>query len=91
MVGKNVGKMMLVKKISKVTDKLYRLKNIFTENVLFVLYNYLIVSYINYGLLLWGGQVHKLSFYNKKALRFMTNSKNGYIAHTTALLIKHGS
>ena len=28
-----------------------------------------------------------LNFYNKKALRFMTNS--GYIAHTTPLLIKH--
>ena len=34
---------------------LYRLKNIFPENVLFVLYNSLIVLYINYGLLLWGG------------------------------------
>ena len=29
-----------------------------------------------------------LNFYNKKALRFMTNS--GYIAHITPLLTKHG-
>ena len=50
---------MVGKKISKVTGILYRLKNIFPENVLFVLYNSLIVSYINYGLLLWGVHVHK--------------------------------
>ena len=36
-------------KISKLTGILYRLKNVFPENVLFVLYNSLIVSYINYG------------------------------------------
>ena len=79
---------MVAKKISKVTGILYRLKNIFPENVLFVLYNSLIVSYINYGLLLWGVHVNKLEHLQKKALRFMTNS--GYIAHTTPLLIKHG-
>ena len=79
---------MVAKKISKVTGILYRLKNIFPENVLFMLYNSLIVSYINYGLLLWGVHVHKLELLQKKALRFMTNS--GYIAHTTPLLIKHG-
>ena len=37
---------MVRKKISKVTGILYRLKNIFPENVLIVLYNSLIVSYI---------------------------------------------
>ena len=79
---------MVAKKISKVTGILYRLKNIFPENVLFVLYNFLIVSYINYGLLLWGVHVHKLEHLQKTALRFMTNS--GYISHTTPLLIKHG-
>ena len=57
---------MVGKKISKVTGILYRLKNIFPENVLFVLYNSLIVSYINYRLLLWGIHVHK--FLQKKKL-----------------------
>ena len=57
---------MVAKKISKVTGILYRLKNIFQENVLFVLYNSLIVSYINYGLLLWGVHVHKLEHLQKK-------------------------
>ena len=65
MVGKN---------ISKITGILYRHKNIFAENVLFVLYNCLVVSYINYGLLLWGVHVHKLELLQKKGLRFMTNS-----------------
>ena len=79
---------MVGNKISKVTGILYRLKNVFPENVLFVLYNSLIVSYINYGLLLWGTHSHKLELLQKRALRFMTNSS--YRAHTTPLLIKHG-
>ena len=79
---------MVGNKISRVTGILYRLKNVFPENVLFVLYNSLIVSYMNYGLLLWGIHSHKLELLQKKALRLMTNSN--YLAHTTPLLIKHG-
>ena len=79
---------MVGNKISKVTGILYRLKNVFPENVLFVLYNSLIVSYMNYGLLLWGIHSHKLELLQKKLLRLMTNSN--YLAHTTPLLIKHG-
>ena len=79
---------MVGSKISKVTSKLYRLKNVFPESVLFVLYNSLIVSYINYRLLLWGVHSHRLESLQKKALWFMTNSS--YLAHTTPLLIKHG-
>ena len=75
-------------KISKVTGILYRLKNVFPANVFFVLYNSLIVSYMNYGLLLWGIHSHKLELLQKKALGLMTNSN--YLAHTTPLLIKHG-
>ena len=62
--------------------------------MLFVLYNSLIDSYINYRLLLCvcggGGGVHshRVESLQKKALRFMTNSN--YLAHTTLLLIKHG-
>ena len=79
---------MVGNKISKVTGILYRLKNVFPENVLFVLYNSLIVSYMNYGLLLWGIHFHKLELLQKKVLRLITNSN--YLAHTTPLLIKHG-
>ena len=79
---------MVGNKISKVSGILYRLKNVFPENVLFVLYNSLIVPYMNYGLLLWGIHSHKLELLQKKALRLMTNSN--YLAYTTPLLIKHG-
>ena len=79
---------MVGNKSSKVTGILYRLKNVFPENVLFVLYNSLIVSYMNYGLLLWGIHSHKLELLQKKALGLMTNSN--YLAYTTPLLIKHG-
>ena len=79
---------MVGNKISKVTGIIYRLKNVFPESVLFVLYNSLIVSYINYGLLLRGIHSHKLELLQKKAFRFMINSN--YLAHTTPLLIKHG-
>ena len=51
-------------------------------------HNSLIISYINYGLLLWGFDCHKLEILQKKALRFMTNSS--YIAHTAPLFIQHG-
>ena len=79
---------MVSNKISKVSGILYRLKHVFPEYVLFTLYNYLIVSYINYGLLLWGVDSHNLQSVQKKAIRFMTNSS--YIAHTAPLLVKHG-
>ena len=79
---------MVGKKISKVTGILYRLRKIFPENVLFTLYNSLIISYINYGLLLWEIDCHKLEILQKKVLRFMTNSS--YIAHTAPLFIQHG-
>ena len=42
------------KKISKVIGILYRLKNTFPLKTLETLYNSLIASYLNYGLLLWG-------------------------------------
>ena len=45
--------------ISKAIGILYRLKHVFPEYVLFTLYNSLIVSYINYELLLWGVDCHK--------------------------------
>ena len=75
---------MVSNKTSKVIEILYRLKHVFPEYVLFTLYNSLIVSYINYGLLLRGVDSHKLQSLQKKALRSMTNSS--YIAHTAPLL-----
>ena len=48
------------KKIFKVIGYLYRLKNTFPLETLEALYNSLIASYLNYGLLLWGTESHKV-------------------------------
>ena len=54
-------------KISKVVGILYRLNNIFPKYIFQTLYNSLIISYINYGLLLWGGwSLIELSHYKRK-------------------------
>ena len=73
-------------KISKVIGILYRLKNIFPKDTLKTLYTSLIASYLNYGLLLWGVESHKVEIMQKKAIRLVTNSS--YFAHTTPLFIK---
>ena len=61
---------MVSNKISKVIGILYRLNYVIPESVLFTLYNSLIVSYINYGLLLWGVDCHKLETLQKKSVTF---------------------
>ena len=73
-------------KISKVIEILYRLKNIFPKETLKTLYTSLIASYLNYGLLLWGVESHKVEIMQKKAICLVTNSS--YFAHTTPLFIK---
>ena len=70
---------MVRNKISIVIGILYQLKYVFPENVLFTIYNSLIVSYINYGRLLWGVDCHKLETLQKKVLRFMTNNDNEFL------------
>ena len=51
---------LLKKKTSKVIGILYRLRYTFSLDVLKTLYKSLVLSYINYGLLLWGIEVKKL-------------------------------
>ena len=63
-------------------------KNIFPKYILQTLYNSLIVSHnnINYGLLLWGVESHRVKPLQRKAIRLITNSN--YSAHTTPLFIE---
>ena len=75
-------------KVSKVVGILYRLKNIFPMYILQTLYNSLIVWYINYVLLLWGVESHRVESLQKKAIRLITNSN--YSAHTTPFFIELG-
>ena len=76
------------KKISKVIGILYRLKNTFPSEVLKTLYKSLVLSYVNYGLLLWGVEVKNLEVIQKRAIRLITGSN--YIAHTEPLFIQLG-
>ena len=75
-------------KISRVIGVLFRLKHIFPKEILLVLYNTLISSYmyINYGLLVWSMECAKIEGLQKKAIRLVTNSS--YIAHTTPLFVE---
>ena len=57
-----------------------------TMETLETLYNSLIASYLNYGLLLWGTESHKVFTLQKKAIRLILNSS--YICHTNPLFIK---
>ena len=62
----------------------YRLAKIFPEEILVTLYNSLIASHLNDGILAWGIAETRLEKLQKKAIRLITNSK--YIAHTNPLL-----
>ena len=53
-------------KISRVTGVLYRLKSVFPKEILLTLYNTLIGSYINYGLLVWGVESNRIEVPQKK-------------------------
>ena len=50
------------------------------------IYNSLILSHINYGILLWGSKSAKLDKLQKKAIRILSCSK--YNAHTDPLFKK---
>ena len=79
---------MVANKISRVTGVLYRLKSVFPKEILLTLYNTLIGSYINYGLLVWGVKSNRIEVPQKKAIRLATNST--YFAHTTPLFKSEG-
>ena len=76
----------LSKKISKTIGILARLKHSLPSETLLNIYNALILSHLNYGTTLWGGQSNKLIKMQKKCIRIITNSK--FNAHTTLLFKK---
>ena len=70
-------------KLSRVIGLMYRLKHIYPQSVLLLLYNTLVVSHFNYCLLIWGSKIvnnHSLHKLQKKALRIIWNSD--YVAHS---------
>jgi len=73
-------------KLSKIIGILYRLKDLYQQNILIMLYNSLIVPHFNYCLLTWGSKISKdgiIHILQKRALRTITSSN--YISHTEPL------
>ena len=73
----------ITKKIAKTICIMKKLKHFLPETTLKIIYNSLINSYLNYGILCWGYKASKISVLQKKAIRTITSSK--YNAHTQPL------
>jgi hypothetical protein len=74
------------KKISKAVGIMSKLKNLLPKSVMLHIYNALIQSHLNYGLILWGNQSKNIFKLQKKAIRIVNNVK--YNAHSSALFKK---
>ena len=72
-------------KISKTLGILNRLKFYLPQNAKLAIYNSLILSHINYGILLWGNTnyINRLEILQKRAIRLISSSN--FIAHTEPL------
>ena len=70
-------------KISKVIGIINRLKHVFPQNALLSIYHSLFASHLNYGLLLWGTHVNRVSKLQKKTVRILSNSE--YLADSEPL------
>ena len=74
---------MVTNKLSKVIGILNRLKHVYPQNALLSIYHPLFTTHLNYGLLLWGTHVNRVSKLQKKTVRIMSNSE--YLAHSEPL------
>ena len=66
---------MVTNKLSKVSGILYRLKHVYPQNELLSIYHSRFASHLNYGLLLWGTHVNRVSKLQNKTVRIMSNSE----------------
>ena len=64
-----------------------KLKHILPSAVLLTLYNSLILPHLNYGILAWGTNIHRISLLQKRAIRIICLKK--YNAHTAPLFKCH--
>ena len=76
----------IISKIAEVTGILNRLKHILPLNVKITIYNCLILSHLNFGILAWGFESERLQKLQKKCIRVISISK--YNAHTEPLFKK---
>ena len=74
---------MVTNNLSKVIGILNRSKHVYPKNALLSIYHSLFATHLNYGLLLWGTHVNRVSKLQKKTVRIMSISK--YLAHSEPL------
>ena len=74
---------MVTNKLSKVIGILIRLKHVYPQNALLSICHSLFATHLNYGLLLWGTHVNRVSKSQRKTVRIMYNSE--YFAHSEPL------
>ena len=72
---------MIAGKIGKNVGMLHKLKHYLPKKIMLMLYNSLIQSYLNGGILLWGFDPGRLSVLQRKAIRAISFAK--YNSHTT--------
>ena len=73
------------KKISRTIGVLNKLNNFLPQHIKTIIYNTLILPYLNYCILCWGFKCSRVFALQKKAIRIITCSK--YNAHTEPLLV----
>ena len=73
-------------KIARSTGILNKLKRCLPQETLCLLYNSLILSHLNYGILTWGYQTDRIFKLQKKAVRII--SLNKYNSHTDPIFKK---
>jgi hypothetical protein len=71
---------LIASKISKTVGILNNLKSVLHSDILLIIYNSLILPYLNYGAILWENRVNRLLALQKKAVRIISKSK--YNAHS---------
>ena len=83
---------MISNKISRATGIMNKLKKFVPTSALLHIYNCLIFSHINYGLIIWGPYINRntrLEKLQKKAIRMVNNVK--YNSHTNPLFKKNST
>ena len=73
-------------KCSRIIGILNRLKHMLPQRIKIMLYNALLLPHINYCLVTWGYQCHRINILQKREIRFITLSR--YNSHTAPLFKK---
>ena len=77
----------IINKIAKTIGVLNRLKHLLPINIKIAIYNCLVLSHLNFGILAWGCENERLCKLQKKCIRIISLSK--YNAHTEPLFKKY--